>query len=202
MRILKITVILLSLMVASVPALYAGVTIGQKAPDFTLMDSNNQRHYLSNYQGKYVVLEWVNYDCPFTKKHYDSHNMQNLQKEYTQKGVVWLSINSSEEGKQGHFSAQQVNDLIKAKAAAPTAYLFDAKGGVGRIYGAKTTPHMFIVDTKGKVIYQGAIDDKPTPDLADISRAHNYVKAALDEVLAGKDVTTPMTTSYGCGVKY
>jgi len=149
-------------------AAWAQVASNQAAPNFTLTDSNGQKHSLSDYKGKFVVLEWFNPECPFVKKHYDSGNMPNLQKEYTSRGVVWLSINSSAPGKQGSYTPQGFNEYVKAKGASPTAVLIDADGKVGHLYGAKTTPHMFIIDPRGILIYQGAIDDTPGTDMADL----------------------------------
>jgi AhpC/TSA family protein len=188
---------------AAVPATArAAAVVGQTAPDFTLADSNGAKHRLSDLKGKVVVLEWVNFECPFVGKHYGSGNMQKLQKAYTGKGVVWLSVNSSAEGKQGYYAPDKVNALMKEKGASPTAYLIDTDGTVGRAYGAKTTPHMFVVDPKGAVVYAGGIDDTPSTDLADIATAKNFVRAALDEALAGKPVTTASSAPYGCSVKY
>ena len=180
----------------------AAAVVGQPAPDFTLVDSHGAKHSLSELKGKIVVLEWVNYRCPFVGKHYGSGNMQQLQKTYTGKGVVWLSINSSAEGREGYFEPDQINALMKEKGAAPTAYLVDSDGAVGRAYGAKTTPHMFVVNAKGAVVYAGGIDDTPSTDQADIKTAKNFVRAALDEALAGKPVTTASAAPYGCSVKY
>lgn len=175
---------------------------GAKAPAMNLKDSNGKEHSLSDMKGKLVVLEWINFGCPFVKKHYDSGNMQKLQKTYTDKGVVWLCINSSAPGKQGAMDAAKVNETLKEKKAAPTAYLFDETGDVGRSYGAKTTPHMFVIDKDGIVVYAGAIDDHPGVDPSEIPQSKNYVQQALDEVIAGKPVTTSSTKSYGCAVKY
>jgi peroxiredoxin len=180
----------------------ADVTSGQPAPNFTLSDTNGKNHSLSNFQGKFVVLEWTNHDCPFVRKHYDSQNMQNLQKAYTGKGVVWLTINSSAPGKQGHFSPETWNELTKTKGASPTAVLLDTDGKVGKMYGAQTTPHMYVIDPKGTLVYQGAIDSTPSADSDDIPKSKNYTQAALDESMAGKNVSTPSTKSYGCSVKY
>ena len=196
------TIVLAALLVLSPALVFAAVETNQPAPDFQLKDSHGQDVHLSNYKGKFVVLEWFNPDCPFVRKQYDSHNMQSLQKEYTQKDVVWLSINSSAEGKQGHYSGEEYNALTKEKNASPTAVLLDHDGKVGKLYNAQTTPHMFVINPDGTLIYQGAIDDRPTPDPADIATSKNYVKAALDEAMAGKPVTTAMTKSYGCSVKY
>ncbi|HEY9868922.1 MAG TPA: thioredoxin family protein [Candidatus Obscuribacterales bacterium] len=178
------------------------VTPGSPAPQFSLADTHGKRHALSDYRGKFVVLEWINFDCPFVRKHYDTGNMQSLQKKYTGKGAIWLSVNSSAPGKQGHYPPERVNELLKEKGAAPVAYLIDSDGQVGTAYGAKTTPHMFIIDPKGILIYAGAVDDKPTTDKEDIKGATNYVQSALDEALSGKPVSVASTKSYGCSVKY
>ncbi|MBL8013860.1 MAG: thioredoxin family protein [Candidatus Omnitrophica bacterium] len=183
-------------------AIYANVNNGETAPDFTLNDTNGAAHSLSQYKGKFVVLEWFNYDCPFVKKYYDKGNMQALQKEYKAKDVVWLAINSSAEGKEGYYPNDKLNELSKEKDMAATAVFIDSDGKVGKLYGAKTTPHMFVIDPQGLLIYQGAIDNKPSTDTADIASSVNYVKAALDEALAGKAVTEASTKSYGCSVKY
>ena len=175
---------------------------GKPAPDFRLTDSNGKSHTLSALKGKYVVLEWVNFQCPFVKKHYDSGNMQKLEKTYTKKGVVWLSINSSAAGKSGNYPPGQVNALLKEKGASPTAYLLDGDGKVGRLYGAKTTPQMFVVDPHGTIVYGGAIDDRPTTDGEDVAGAKNYVQEALDLALQGKAPAVAWTKSYGCSVKY
>lgn len=185
----------------------AGVSCAQVAPDaaapeFALPDTAGNVHKLSDSQGKYVVLEWLNWDCPFVKKHYDSGNMQALQKEYTGKGVIWLSICSSAPGKQGHFSPDKHAEIAKAKGHAGTAILLDPDGQVGKTYGAKTTPHMFIVNPQGELIFQGAIDDKPSTDPADVKTARNFVRAALDAALAGKHVELLPIPPYGCSVKY
>jgi peroxiredoxin len=180
----------------------AEVTSGQQAPDFTLTDINGKSHRLSDYKGKLVVLEWFNPDCPFVKKHYDSGNMQGLQKKYTEKGVIWLSINSSAEGKEGHYSPAQTNEWTQKEKTSSTAFLLDNDGKVGKMYGAQTTPHMFVIDSKGALVYQGAIDSIKSTDPADISKSQNYVQMALDESMAGKPVSTPSTKSYGCSVKY
>ena len=172
------------------------------APDFSLPDTSGKTHSLSEYHGKYVVLEWLNPDCPFVRKHYESGNMPSLQKTYTAKGVVWLSIDSSAPGNQGNYSPADLAKWEKEKDAAATAVLLDPDGRVGREFGAKATPHMFVIDPNGKLIYSGAIDSIASTDKSDIAKATNYVKAALDESMAGKTVTTPATRAYGCGVKY
>jgi len=176
--------------------------IGKKAPNFKLTDSNGKTHSLTDFSGKYVVLEWVNFDCPFVVKHYGSGNMQSLQQKYTEKDVVWLSICSSSEGKQGHFSNDEINEKIKEREAAMTAYLIDENGKVGKAYGAKTTPHLYIVSPKGELIYAGGIDDTPSPKQEDVKTAVNYVSKALDEALSGKKVEISTSKPYGCSVKY
>ncbi len=178
------------------------LTVSQTAPNFSLTDTHGTTHSLADFQGSYVVLEWINHGCPFVKKHYDSGNMQGLQQEMTNQDVVWLSICSSAPGKQGYFAAEAWNQMTTEKGAQPTAVLLDPDGYVGRQYGAKTTPHMFVIDPQGTLIYQGAIDDHPTADQADIAGAKNYVQAALLQALAGKPVLQPRTKSYGCSVKY
>ncbi len=180
----------------------AGPETGSAAPDFTLKDTKGIQHSLSDFQGKFVVLEWTNFGCPFVRKHYDSNNMQSLQKKYAKKGVVWLSICSSAEGKQGNFTPEKWNELIEEKGAAPTAVLLDEEGEVGRLYGAKTTPDMFIIDKQGNLVYRGAIDSIKSVDQSDIQRATNYVSAALDLTMAGKPVKNASTKPYGCSVKY
>ena len=188
-------------------ALAAGTTlaapeVGQPAPAFTLTDSNGQSHNLADFKGKFVVLEWLNHGCPFVKKHYDSNNMQKLQKEYTSKDVVWLSIVSSAPGKQGHMSPAETNQAKEEKGSAATAVLLDEDGTVGQLYGAKVTPELYVINPDGNLIYAGAIDDKKSLDPADVEGAANYVKRALDEALAGQPVSTPKTEPYGCSVKY
>jgi len=174
---------------------------GDSAPDFTLTDLHGQKHSLSDFKGKYVVLEWNNPGCPFVRKHYDSGNMPKLQQEERGKGVVWLTINSGAAGRQG-ADVQDIEKFLEDDHADPTAYLLDSNGDVGHLYGARTTPHMFVIDPDDKLIYQGGIDDKPTPDPADIPGATNYVRNALDEAMAGKPVTVATSRPYGCSVKY
>jgi peroxiredoxin len=176
--------------------------VGQPAPDFSLTDTTGGTNTLSAFKGKYVVLEWTNFDCPFVKKHYGSGNMQKFQKTYTEKGVVWLTINSSAPGKQGNYSPDKWNEMIKEKGAAPTAFLLDPDGKVGKMYGAKTTPDMVVINPEGIVIYMGAIDDKPTVNFEDVKTAKNYVAMALDAAMAGKTAEVTTTQSYGCSVKY
>src|SRR5438445_3559287 len=176
--------------------------VGSAAPDFSLTDAKGQTHSLSQYKGKYVVLEWFNPECPFVKKHYGSGNMQKLQEEYTGKGVVWLTIDSNAPGSEGNMTPEQAAKVAAAWKTHQTALLLDLEGKAGRAYGAKNTPNMVVVSREGKIAYEGAIDSKATPNPADIPNSTNYVKAALDESLAGKPVTTPQTKPYGCSVKY
>lgn len=177
-------------------------TVDKMAPEFTLKDSKGVSHNLSDFKGKYVVLEWINYDCPFVKKHYESNNMQSLQKEYTSKGVVWLSICSSSPGKQGNFDKETITKRSNEYKAKQTAYLIDEDGHVGQQYGAKTTPHCYVVSPEGVLIYAGAIDDNPSADQADVKTAKNYIKECLNASMNGKKVEVKSTKSYGCSVKY
>jgi peroxiredoxin len=176
--------------------------VGATAPDISATDSKGKTQTLSQYKGKYVVLEWFNPECPYVKKHYGSGNMQKLQQEFTGKGVVWLTIDSSAPGLEGHLTAEQANQKIADWKAHSTALLLDPEGKAGRSYAAKNTPHMFVINPEGKIIYEGAIDSKATSNASDIDSSTNYVKAALDESLAGKTVTTPSSRPYGCSVKY
>lgn len=181
---------------------FAAVKPGDAAPAFTLTDAAGNRHALNDHAGKWVVLEWVNFDCPFVRKQYNSGNMPALQKKWRDEGVIWFSLNSSAKGKQGHFAGEELTARIAAEKSAPTAYLVDTDGRTGKAYGAKTTPHMFVIDPKGKIVYAGAIDDKPTTKLSDVEGARNYVDEALTLARAGKPVKTPATGAYGCAVKY
>jgi len=178
------------------------VKIDNKAPDFTLYDYEGKKHTLSQYEGKYVVLEWVNFSCPFVKKHYSSGNMQSLQSNYTDKNVVWLSICSSAEGKGGYYQNKELSEMLKNKNVASSAYLIDAEGKVGKMYNAKTTPHMYVINPKRDLIYMGAIDDIRSTKIEDVKKANNYVSSALDNSMAGKPVEIKSTSSYGCSVKY
>lgn len=186
----------------AVPFVRSEATVGKAAPEFTLTDTNGKSHALSSFKGKWVVLEWNNPDCPFVVKHYDSKNMQKLQKEATGKGVVWLTINSGAAGKEGVYSAADINKKWTEKQAASTAYLLDGDGKVGKLYGAKTTPHMFVINPKGEIVYAGAIDSIKSAKQDDVPKATNYVKAALEEGMAGKPITTATSQPYGCSVKY
>ncbi len=175
---------------------------GQAAPDFTLKDTAGTEHSLSDFKGKWVVLEWVNYQCPFVKKHYKEGNMQGLQKKYTGKDVVWLSICSSAPGKQGHLSPADAAEAVKEHEAAPTAYLIDEDGTVGKLYDAKTTPHMIVINPEGTIVYNGAIDSIKSTKTDDVANAKNYVSSALDEGMAGDPVSVAQSQPYGCSVKY
>lgn len=180
----------------------AAARINEPAPEFTLTDSNGTAHALSDFRGKTVVLEWTNAECPFVVKHYKPGNMQRQQAEATANGVVWLTINSGAPGKQGHVDGAGANAIIEQTGGKQTAYLIDADGKVGRLYGARTTPHMFVIDGEGVLRYMGAIDSNPSGDPADIAGATQYVEVALAELAAGKAVSAPVTQPYGCSVKY
>ena len=193
---------LLSLLAAISLTTHAAVNVGQPAPDFTGLDSYGKQHSLSQYKGKTVILEWTNHDCPYVKKHYNSGNMQALQKDATANGIVWLSIISSSPGKQGHISGKQANELSASRNASPTAVILDESSEIGLLYGAKTTPHMYIVDKSGQLVYMGGIDDTPSKDEDDISKSKNYVRAALDEMAASQAIKKSITRPYGCSVKY
>lgn len=196
-RALLHTGLLLFLLAAALAA-----KVGDPAPDFTATDSNGKTHHLADYKGKYVVLEWHNQGCPYTRKHYESGNMQRLQKEWTARGVEWFTVISSAPGTQGYVTASQENDYVSKMNAVPTAVLLDPDGNLGHLYAAKTTPHMYIIDPSGVLIYNGAIDDHPTSDQSDIPSSRNYVSVALQEAMSGKKVTDPATRPYGCSVKY
>jgi len=194
-----ITVTTLAAMAAA-PVLAA--RIGEHAPDFTAAASNGQTYKLSDLRGKFVVLEWHNNGCPYTEKHYNSGNMQRLQKEWTAKGVIWFTVISSAPGQQGYVTAAQENDYMKRMKAAPTAALLDSTGQVGHLYDAKTTPQMILIGPDGVMLYDGAIDNRPTEDPSSLAGAENYIAAALTEALAGKPISKPTSRPYGCSVKY
>ncbi len=179
----------------------AAAVVGQPAPAFTLNDLSGKPVSLAEFKGRTVVLEWHNFGCPFVQKHYRSGNMQALQKRYGAE-VVWLSVNSTNEGSADYMAAAQIAAELQRFGAAPARYLMDAPGTVGRAYGAKTTPHMYVIDPAGRLAYNGAIDDKRSTDVEDVKIAHNFVAAALDELKAGRPVSTPSTAPYGCSVKY
>jgi hypothetical protein len=176
--------------------------IGVAAPAFTLPDTYGNEHSLSDYAGKWVVLEWLNYGCPFVQKHYNSGNMQKLQTDYGEKGVVWFSVVSSAPGEQGYYEPDEMNAMNQEKGNQATAVLLDPAGTVGRAYGAKTTPQMYVINPDGVLLYNGAIDDKPTSRLSDIEGAKNYLVQAMEEAMAGEPVSIPTTQPYGCNVKY
>ncbi|MGA2206246.1 MAG: redoxin domain-containing protein [Terracidiphilus sp.] len=180
----------------------AQAVVGSPAPNFTAADSHGQTHTLSEYRGKYVVLEWHNRDCPYTHKHYASGNMEALQKEWRAKDVVWFTVISSAPGKQGYVTDAEENEYLQQMHADPTAVLMDPEGKLGRLYDAKTTPEMYVIDPQGKLIYEGAIDNRPTTEVSDIEGADNYLSDALTEAMAGKPVEHPYTRPYGCSVKY
>jgi peroxiredoxin len=192
-----------ALAVALLPvAVGAQAVVGSPAPAFTATDSHGQTHSLTDYRGKYVVLEWHNHDCPYTKKHYAGGNMQSLQKEWTAKGVVWFTVISSAPGEQGYVTDAEENAYLEQMHAVPTAVLMDPEGKLGHLFSARTTPEMYVIDPEGKLIYEGAIDDHATPDVSDIKGADNYLNDALMESMAGKPVAHAYTRSYGCAVKY
>ncbi|MDH5822504.1 thioredoxin family protein [Luteimonas sp. RD2P54] len=180
----------------------AAAAVGQPAPAFTLVDSAGQTRSLADFAGKTVVLEWTNHECPFVRKHYGSENMQAQQRDATADDVVWLSVNSSAPGQQGHVDGAAAERIRGQARAAQTAYLLDPDGTTGRAYGAKTTPHMYVIDPAGVLRYAGGIDSIPSPDPADIAKATQYVPQALAELAAGQPVSTPVTRPYGCSVKY
>jgi hypothetical protein len=198
----KMLVVLLGILVLAAGSASAQVVTGEAAPDFTLTDTKGVAHRLSGLKGRVVLLEWSNPDCPFVKKFYASKSIQQWQADYVSRGVVWLSINSSAAGKQGYYSPAELDGILVAAGFAGTAALLDPDGKVGRLYGAQTTPHIYVIDAQQKLVYQGAIDSKASVDAADIATATNYAAAALDAVLAGKPVTVQATKSYGCSVKY
>lgn len=185
-----------------VSLLAAAPELGKPAPDFSSVDSNGTRHTLSAYKGKTVVLEWTNHECPFVGKHYNTGNMQTLQRYATAKEVVWLSVISSAAGEQGHVSGTQANALTRERYANPSAVLLDADGKVGRLYDARTTPHMYIINPEGTLVYMGGIDDKPSTQNDDVKTATNYVRLALEELFKGQAVSQAVTKPYGCSVKY
>jgi peroxiredoxin len=183
-------------------SVWAAAKVGEPAPQFTSATSAGSSVSLGDYRGKIVVLEWTNHDCPYVRKHYQTSNMQALQKEATGQGIVWLTVISSAPGTQGHVSPAEANELTRSRQAAPTAVVLDPSGAVGKMYGATNTPHMYVVDKAGALVYAGAIDDRPTSRKSDVQGAQNYVRAALQAVSAGQPVKTPVTRAYGCTVKY
>ena len=196
---LRIRIAMLALF-AAFPVL--GAVPGAMAPEFTIADTNGKPVRLADYRGKYIVLEWTNPECPFVRKHYTSGNMQALQNEWGAKDVVWLSINSTHANHGEFKTGDEMGGWMRAQGGTPQATLIDGTSATGRAYGAKTTPHMFVVDPSGKLIYNGAIDDRRSSNPADAKGANNYVRAALTDATAGRPVTVATTTPYGCSVKY
>lgn len=180
----------------------ADAPVGEQAPSFEVMGADGEMHSLSDYEGKYVILEWLNYGCPYIQKHYNGDNMQQLQEKYTNQGVVWLSVISSAPGTQGYMKAEEAQQSIDEYGSSPTEILLDPEGKMGKAYGARVTPHMFIIDPQGVVRYNGAIDDKPTPAASSLETAHNYIDAAMNSLMNGEEVEVKSNTPYGCGVKY
>jgi peroxiredoxin len=194
--------LLVATLLACVASAALAATVGQPAPAFTATDTSGKSVSLADFKGKHVVLEWVNPGCPYVVKHYNSANMQGTQKDATARGVVWLSVNSTAAEHGDYKAPAAMAQWMQSQKAAATATLMDADGKVGRAYGARTTPHMYIVDPKGTLVYAGAIDSKPTSNPADVTSATNHVKVALSEALAGKAISQPTTRAYGCSIKY
>lgn len=180
----------------------ADATVGEQAPEFEVMGADGVMYSLSDFEGQYVILEWLNYGCPYIQKHYNGDNMQQLQEKYTEEGVVWLSVISSAPGTQGYMEAEEAQQSIEEYDSSPTAILLDPEGEMGRAYDARVTPHMFIIDPEGVVRYNGAIDDKPTPQASSLETAHNYIDAAMNSLMNGEEVQVKSNTPYGCNVKY
>lgn len=195
------TMLFVSLMFAGSFA-FAAAAPGRKAPDFQVTDAHGKTHKLADYDGKWVVLEWFNKECPYVKKHYGSGNMPKLQKAAIAKGAVWLTVNSAAPGKQGQEDPKATLATAKANGSAATAILLDTSGAMGKAYGAKTTPHMFVIDPQQNVVYAGGIDDNDSADPGVIAKSKNYVSAALDAGMAGKKIETASARPYGCSVKY
>lgn len=199
------SILLLSFLVlpmASVQGQMQDPEIGAPAPGFALPDTYGNQHALSDYQGKWVILEWLNYECPFVRKHYDSQNMQTLQKKYAEEGVVWFAVVSSAPGKQGYHEPDEMNAISKENGSAVEAVLLDPEGTVGMMYGAKTTPQMYVINPEGVLLYNGAIDDRPSARASSLEGATNYLVQAMNEAIAGQSVSMPTTQPYGCSVKY
>lgn len=183
-------------------ALWAVPVINKPAPDFTVIDVDGKTHSLKDFKGKIVVLEWTNHECPFVRKHYLSTNIPNLQKKYTKKDVVWLTVISSAPGKQGHLSADGAKEIVDKRQASPTTVILDKDGTLGKLYDAKATPHMYVIDKEGTLVYQGAIDSIRSADPSDIPKATNYIEQTLEALLNDKDIKLQETKAYGCSVKY
>jgi peroxiredoxin len=201
-RALMIAALLTSLLATASVAAGSAPQIGQAAPDFTGTDSKGNPVRLSQYRGKTVVLEWTNADCPYTRKHYTSGNMQSVQALAQKNGVVWLTVISSAPGKQGYVNGPAADALTESRGAVPSAVLLDPSGTLGRMYAAKTTPHMFVIDKNGALQYMGGIDSIATPDISDIPHAEPYLKEAMLAVVQGSPVAHPVTRPYGCSIKY
>jgi peroxiredoxin len=201
-RTLARTVIAAAFAAVGASATLASPQPGKPAPDFTAQDSNGKTVKLSDFKGKTVVIEWTNRDCPYVRKHYNSGNMQQLQKQAADSSVVWLTVMSSAPGQQGHETPDTANALTKERKAMPTAFLLDPEGKIGHAYDARVTPHMYVIDKEGVLAYMGAIDDKPTSNIADVKSARPYAKEALEAVLAGQPAKTASTRAYGCTIKY
>jgi len=185
-----------------ISAARAAPSVGQAAPDFTLTDTSGKSVRLSDFKGRHVVLEWVNPGCPYVRKHYSSANMQGTQKETTGKGVVWLAINSTETAHGDYLAPDKLAAWMTQQQAAPTRTLMDAEGTVGQVYGARTTPHMYIINPQGQLIYAGGIDSIPSSRAEDIKAAVNYVRQGVSQALAGQALSNPTTRPYGCSIKY
>ncbi|MGJ7496839.1 redoxin domain-containing protein [Variovorax sp. RT4R15] len=183
-------------------AAHAAPTLGRRAPDFVAVDTSGKQHRLSDFAGKFVVLEWTNPGCPFVRKHYGSGNMPATQKAATAKGAVWLAVNSTERAASDYLKPTALDGWMKEQGAAPTAVLMDEDGVIGQAYGARTTPHMFIIDPKGVLVYAGGIDSIASARPDDVPRATNYVNQALGEAFGGKPISAAATKAYGCSVKY
>jgi hypothetical protein len=194
--------LLSALMLAAAPVFAASAVVGQPAPAFSVTDTSGKAVSLSDFKGRTVVLEWVNPGCPYVRKHYDSANMQSTQKGATDKGVVWLAVNSTTPSHGDYKPPADMAAWMSGQKASATATLIDSDGKIGKAYGARTTPHMYVIDAKGTLAYAGGIDDKPSSNPSDVKSAKNYVNAALGDVLAGKPVQQPVTRPYGCSVKY
>jgi len=179
-----------------------GAVVGEQAPTFEVMDAYGNMHALSDYEGQFVILEWLNHDCPFVRKHYDGDNMQRLQKKYTEQGVVWLSVISSVPGTQGYLEPEEAQAITQEKNASPTAVLLDTDSVMGRAYDARVTPQMYIIAPDGELLYNGAIDDKPTARPGDLEGAYNYVESAMASAMNGEEIRVKTNTPYGCTVKY
>ncbi len=205
MRSLSVVILLATLGLFATSTAHAQMVdpeIGAPAPAFTLPDTYGNQHSLSDYAGKFVVLEWLNYGCPFVEKFYHTGKMQELQAEYAEKGVIWLAVVSSAPGEQGYYEPDEMNVQNEAHGSKAAAVLLDPEGTVGMAYGARTTPQMYLISPEGTLLYNGAIDDRPSTDYADIEGANNYIVQALTEAMAGQPVSQPLTRPYGCSVKY